>query len=100
MKEIKDELSKVLKTGKILIGSKEVIEGLLHKDPKLILLSKTCPLERAERIKYYSALSDIPCLAVEERSLELGKKIEKPFQISALGIIKEGESKILDIAKR
>lgn len=100
MKEIKKELKKALETGKVQIGSKEVLKSLLTNQPKLVLISKTCPLRYAERIKYYSSLSNVPYLVLEEGSLDLGKLVEKPFNISVIGIIKEGESRILDIVKK
>lgn len=100
MKELKEELRKVIKTGKVLVGSEKVIKSLLTSDPKLIIVSRTCPPEIAERIKYYSTLGKIPCVKLNKRSLDLGAAGGKPFHISTLGLIKEGESRILDIIKK
>ncbi len=100
MKELKEELKKVMKTGKIEIGSKKVIKALLTADPKLIIVSQTCPRETIEKIKYYCTLGEVPLAILDKSSLELGAAGGKPFPISALGIMKEGGGKILDLRKK
>lgn len=100
MKELNEELKKALKTGKILLGSRKVTKALLAGNLKLVILSQTCPIKIAERIKYYCTLEGVPQVNLDKKSGELGAAGGKPFSVSAIGIIKEGESKILDFVKK
>lgn len=95
MKDIKKDIRSVIKTGRICIGSKSVISSLLTGNPKLILISSNCPSDIRERIIYYSKLSNIHYHIAKEGGLELGSVCGKPFPVSALGVIDEGESNIL-----
>ena len=95
MKDLKNKISNVLKTGKAEIGSKKVIKALLIGDPKLIILSSSCPAEEKQDILYYAKLAEKPSISVKEDSIELGSMCGKPFSISALCIIDDGDSGIL-----
>lgn len=100
MKNLKKELGVAIKTGKVLLGSKEVIRALFNGKLKLIIFSKNCPEKIFEKIRYYSILSQTSFLKVNENSQELGAMCGKPFSVSTLGIVEEGESSILDIGSK
>lgn len=97
MKDIKDRISAVIRTGKVVIGSNKVITALLGSNVKLIILSKNCPRDLKERIIYYSKLSKTPYYIIESNSLEFGSICRKPFSVSALGVLDQGDSNILEI---
>jgi len=99
MKGLTERISSTVKTGKVVRGSKKVIYALLMGNPKLIILSENCAREIKDRIKYYSKLSDIPCKTVSETSLELGSICGRPFPISTLAVIDQGDSDILAVVK-
>lgn len=99
MKDIKNKINSVLKTGKAVIGSKSVEKALLIGNPKLIILSNNCPEEEQEDITYYSKLAGVVQIKVSEDSLELGSLCGKPFPVSAIGILDEGESGIITALK-
>jgi len=99
MKNIKKELETAIKTGKVIFGSKKVVWTFLNGNPKLVLVSKNCPFKILDEIRYYAKIAKIPCITLNETSYELGSLCGKPFQISSLCIIDEGESSILDIVK-
>lgn len=100
MKDIKKDIGSVIKTGRVCIGSKKVISNLLTGNPKLILISSNCPNDIRERIIYYSQLSNTHYHITKDNSMELGSVCGKPFPVSALGIIDEGESNILANLKK
>ena len=100
MKDVKKDIRGVIKTGRICIGSKSVISSLLTSNPKLILISSNCPRDIRERIIYYSELSNIHYHITKEEGLELGSVCGKPFSVSALGVLDEGESDILTKFKK
>jgi len=95
VKDLRDDISSVMKTGKVVIGSNRVIKTLLIGNPKLIILSSNCPDSIREDIIYYSRLSKIPYSIIKDDSTELGSICGKPFPVSAIGIVDEGESDIL-----
>jgi large subunit ribosomal protein L30e len=100
MKDLKDRINSVMKTGKVVIGSKRVIKNLLVGNPKLIILSSNCPADVRGEVFYYSRLSKVPYGIGKEDSIELGSICGKPFPVSAIGILDEGESDILAKFKR
>jgi len=95
MKDLKDDIGSVMKTGKVAIGSERAIKTLLIGNPMLIILSSNCPDNVREKIIYYSRLSKIPYNTIKDNSIELGSICGKPFPVSAIGIVNEGESDIL-----
>jgi len=99
MKDLKTEINDAMRTGKITIGAKSVSGALLNSNPKLILVSSNCPNNVEEEIVYYSKLSNVPYKMLPNDSLELGSMCGRPFPVSTLGVIDEGESGILDMIK-
>ncbi len=95
MKDLKDKISSVIKTGKVIIGSKRVIKTLLVGNPKLIILSSSCPDNVREEIVYYTRLSKVSYRIIKDDSIELGSICGKPFPVSVIGILEGGESDIL-----
>lgn len=85
----------VIKTGKVDVGENAVLSALLTSSPKLILISGNCPTKLKERVIYYSMLSATPFHIAEENSIELGSVCGKPFPVSVLAVMDEGESNIL-----
>ena len=86
-----------VKTGKVVIGSKQVVHVLLNENPKLILLSSNCKPNIRDRITYYAHLAKVPCHTVNFTGIELGSICGKPFTISSLAILNPGDSNILDL---
>lgn len=99
MKDLKDKIGNVMKTGKTVIGSNQVTKSLLVGNPKLIILSSNCPDQEREEITYYSRLSNVPVEVTKEDSIELGSICGKPFPVSAIGVLDEGESNIISSKK-
>jgi len=100
MNDLKDSLTGVIRTGKIIIGSKETKNALLTGNLKLTILSKNCPEDIKEDIIYYSLISKTPYKIVNEDSNELGSLCGKPFPVSTIGIVDVGDSDILDNKSR
>jgi large subunit ribosomal protein L30e len=100
MRDLKDELTGVMKTGKVVLGSKRVVKTLLTGNLKLIILSSNCPDDVREELMYYIRLSKTPYDIITDDSIELGSICGKPFPISTIGIVDEGESDILKKFKR
>ncbi len=93
------ELKKVLKGGKVVIGEKRVKKGMLNGKIKMAILALNAPPDIRDEIKKYARLSNAKYYEYPESSKELGYKCGRPFPILVLGILDEGDSKILELGK-
>ncbi len=93
------ELRNLVKTGKVYLGVKQTIKSLMHGKSKLVIIAENIPPEYRHRIEYYAKLSNIPIIVYKGSSVDLGLAIGKPFRVSAMAVIDEGSSRILDIAE-
>lgn len=94
MKDIKASIRKVMKTGKVKIGSKSTIDTILSGDATLIVISENCQRDIKNKILYYSKLSAVPCKSLNVTTLELGSLCGKPYSVSSFAVIDAGDSNI------
>jgi len=94
------ELRNLLKTGKAYLGVKQTMKALMHGDAKMVIIAENIPPEYRERIKYYARLSGTPVIVYRGTSIDLGLAIGKPFRVSAIAVIDEGTSRILELAEK
>ncbi len=87
-------------SGKVELGLKQTLKTALNGGAKLIIISKNCPSDGAADVKRFTSLSQTPLLVFEGTSIELGTACGKPFPVSALGVIEEGNSEILKAIKK
>ncbi len=99
MVELSKELPLLFKTGRVVYGYKEVISSLYHSKILGVIVASKIPKEIFEKIIYYCKLSNVPYYIFEGTSRELGKLCNKPFVITSIAIINQGESSILEIFK-
>ena len=89
-------LSKSIKTGEVIFGSKRSIKLAKSKNIKLLIIAKNCPEKIVNLIK--NIYSDEKIIyKYNGTSKELGTICGKPFTIAVMAIIKEGDSEILSI---
>ncbi|RLI83112.1 50S ribosomal protein L30e [Archaeoglobales archaeon] len=87
MTDVELLIKRVLKSGKYYLGSKKTLKALKSGEAKLVILSKNCPEEIANKIKQF----DIPILIYDGTNVELGTLCGKPFSVSAMAITEEIE---------
>jgi large subunit ribosomal protein L30e len=97
MIDINRALKSVVKTGEVYIGEKQCKKAIKSKSAKLIIRSSNCPLEAAERIEKEASAAGTKVYVYDGTSIDLGRACGKPFLISILAILNQGESKILNI---
>ncbi|MBD3387693.1 MAG: 50S ribosomal protein L30e [Candidatus Altiarchaeales archaeon] len=97
--DVKKQLNVAIESGEVQIGSNKSIESLLNGNPKLVLLSRNCPRKQREAITYYCRLAGVPVVTLKENSVEVGSGVGKPYPISAVTVLDEGESTILEAAQ-
>ena len=96
---VEAELKTALRTGKVVLGAKQTIKHLkLGTAKAAIVAAKAPPIVRRD-ILYYAKLSGIPVYVFPGSSRELGVLCAKPFVVSALAILEEGDSRIVEAIK-
>lgn len=100
MVSLESELKMVLKTGKVIIGSKQTIKYVKLGKAKMVILAANAPPNIRNDILYYAKLSNIPVYIYKGTSVDLGVLCGKPFMVSAITILDEGESRILELVEK
>ncbi len=96
--EVDSELYLALKSGNVILGAKRVIKQLKSgSKPKLIVMSNNLPPDMKIQVEYLAKLANVPIFYYPGKSLDLGRAFKKPFFVSVAAIMKEGESKILEV---
>ena len=88
-------IASAVSTGECRIGAKSSIDALKKGDAKLVVVAANCPKNEYDDIERYAKLSEIKIHKFEGTSWDLGETVGKPFMVSAIAIIKPGDSKIL-----
>lgn len=97
--DINTAIKRMIKTGKVEIGSNSSLDSIKNGEAKLVVISLNCPKNIRNDIMHYSKISEIPVLKYKGTSLELGEVCGKPFMIANLSIINPGTIKISELVK-
>jgi len=84
-------LLEALKEKKLVIGNKEVQQGIIANSVKEVFLAANCPEQMKSKIKALAGLSEVPVKALEQTSEEIGALCKKPFAITVAAIKKTKE---------
>ena len=87
-------------TGKVALGADGTLKRAMHGDAKLVILSSNCPSDRKSDLERYSKLSGVPLVEFVGTSVELGVACGKPFPVSAMSVMEEGNSDILKAVQK
>ncbi|RLF07980.1 MAG: 50S ribosomal protein L30e [Thermoprotei archaeon] len=97
MVSLERELKVALRTGKVVIGSKEVLKLIGVGKGKLVIIASNCPELIKEQIEYYAKLSEIPVYYAPYTSRELGEMCQRGHMVASLVVLDEGDSEILKL---
>ncbi|MCX8191190.1 MAG: 50S ribosomal protein L30e [Nitrososphaerales archaeon] len=95
-KEMSRILKIAIKTGKCIIGSKQVAQSV--KGSKLVILASS-PSHVSSRITELCKLNSVPLMIYKGSSVKLGQLCGKPFKISAIAIKSAGEADLTGLLK-
>jgi len=102
-KEFREKLSSnirlVLKTGKLVMGFRNVVRVLQRETVKMVIMAHNIPKENKAIIMYLCAIGNIPLAIFPGTVKELGEVCGRPHVISVLAIIDEGTSEILKLGE-
>lgn len=77
-----------IKTNKIIVGYKEVLEAVKLDKASAVILANNCPEEIAGDIEHNAELSQVEVIKFDGNGKALGELCKKPFVIVVLGIKK------------
>ncbi|MHC1627483.1 MAG: 50S ribosomal protein L30e [Candidatus Nezhaarchaeales archaeon] len=97
MVNLERELKVALRTGKLVIGSKEVMKLIGKGKGKMIIIESNCPELIKEQVEYYAKLSGIPVYYAPYTSKELGEMCQRGHMVASLVVLDEGDSEILKL---
>ncbi|MCP8311073.1 MAG: ribosomal L7Ae/L30e/S12e/Gadd45 family protein [Candidatus Methylarchaceae archaeon HK01M] len=83
-KNLEKSLRAVIKTGKVVIGTKEVSRSI--KGSKLVIYSLSLSKERISEVVDTCKSFSVPFTEFKGTSMDLGRICGKPFLISAISI--------------
>ena len=88
MKSSIKEIKQILKTKKVVLGTKQVIKNLRQNKIKKLLISSNCNKETKKDLEYYTKIGKIEKLDIKNSNKEIGIMCRKPFSISVVGVLK------------
>jgi large subunit ribosomal protein L30e len=88
-------IASAVNTGECKIGARSSINAIKTGKAKLVVVAANCPKDEMEDIEHMAKLAEIKVQMFEGTSWDLGEIVGKPFMVSAIAIIKPGDSKIL-----
>ena len=84
-----NEIKKAMKEKKIVIGSKNVINGIRNTSLDSVFYAENCSENLLNQLNHYSKISNIEIKKFEGDSEHLGELCAKPFNILIVGIKKQ-----------
>ena len=86
-------LRQVVQTGEVHFGVRQAKKALRDRSALLIVVPENIPKETLDEL---AGISAVPMVRFPGSNFELGTVCGKPFSVSALTVIRAGESDILD----
>ena len=83
-KQLEKALTDAKKTGKRVLGTKQITSTI--KDSKLVIISKSVPVLSAKKIEETAQDNNIPLVHFNDTSVTLGKICGLPFRVSAISL--------------
>ncbi len=88
MADVIDEIRKIIKDQKAVVGTKEVIKNLKLGKITKVYVTTNCPEDVKEDIMHYADISKAEVVQLKQPNDELGVLCKKPYSISVLGLVK------------
>ncbi len=89
--DINRALRLAISTGVVTLGKQQAFKAISEKQAKLLILASNCPIQVLKEAR----AAKTPSYRFRGNNLELGAACGKPFSISTVTIIDEGNSEIL-----
>ena len=93
------ELKNLVKTGSYVLGARQSIRAVATGKAKMLIIARNARPDLRERALYLARLSGVPVYMFPGTSTDLGVAAGKPFRVSMIAVLDEGESQILRLAE-
>ena len=100
--DIDTNIKVAYKTGKVVYGKKQVLKELRNNPFRMLIIANNCPRELETRFNYYNSLMENKLFIYKYKgsSWDLGLACAKPYMISVIGIVSQGDSDLLSLKTR
>lgn len=99
--DLNRELQVVIKTGKVLIGSRETLKAIERKEARVVIHSFNCPEEIKKNFRGEGEegkkKGGFVVYEYPANNIKLGLACGKPYSVASLCITEVGESEILSL---
>ncbi|MHA1914952.1 MAG: 50S ribosomal protein L30e [Promethearchaeota archaeon] len=97
--DVNSNIRVAFKTGKFVYGKNQVLRHLREDSFKMIITSNNCPDELMAQLIYYNSLlkDKVYIHRYMGSSWDLGLTCAKPYMISVIGVVNEGDSDLLSL---
>lgn len=86
-------------TGNVLFGHNSSVQSITQGKTKLVLIAKNVSNDVMVEVTKKCKLAEVPYYLFEGTSMELGSICGKPYPISVMSVLEEGDSDILELIK-
>ncbi len=91
--DVNREIRLAVNTGKTLLGVDQSKKAVEDGNAKLLIVAKNCPEKNFLKEEY----NGVPIYQFEGTNKNLGSAAGKPFAVSVLTVIEQGESNVLSL---
>jgi large subunit ribosomal protein L30e len=97
--DVDNNLKVAMKTGKFVYGKNQVLKHLRNESFKMIIIANNYPTEFEKQLNYYISLmkDKVYIHRYKGSSWDLGLACAKPYMISIIGVVQEGDSDLLTL---
>jgi len=92
-------IKRIIKTGKIEIGSNKTIDNLKKRKAKAVVITENTPKRIKEDILHHAKIAGIPVITFKGTPIRLGEICGKPFIVAAISIINTGDVKLKELTE-
>lgn len=80
------QIRSLVKTGRLIIGTREVMKSLQKGLLQKVVLASNCPIQKRKDVQKYAALVGIPVIELKHNNEELGILCKKNFLVAMIGL--------------
>ncbi|MCL4371931.1 50S ribosomal protein L30e [Candidatus Marsarchaeota archaeon] len=99
MADLSSEIRLAIDSGVTALGTNSTLKSIRDNKAKLIIVASTSKGDAIQDVAHISKVAGIPLIAFKGNPTELGAVCGKPFSISMLSVIDQGNSHILEMQK-
>ncbi len=95
--DVQKSIRMAVDTGRVLLGKNECMRSVRSGKSKIVLFSSNIPFDLKVAISKHAKMGGIPMYEFAGTSKELGSVCGKPYPVSVMSVLEEGDSDILSL---